>query len=86
MTDRRPHGTDLAALVHRGEHAARARRLLRDLVRDSPADGAAAGDIRAVGAPDDLADRALEAAGSLPSEAAVRRLVTVALAGLRPPR
>jgi hypothetical protein len=39
--------------------------------------------------PDELANycvHALTAAGSLPSTAAVRRLVTVTLAGLRPQR
>jgi hypothetical protein len=40
-------------------------------------------------APDELASyclHALAAASSLPSKTAVRRLVTVTLAGLRPPR
>jgi hypothetical protein len=45
------------------------------------------GNLRDDVAPDELASyclHALAAAGSLPSEAAVRRLVTVTLAGLRP--
>jgi hypothetical protein len=47
------------------------------------------GDVRNDVAPDELAIyclHALTAAGSLRSKAAVRRLVKVTLAGLRPPR
>ena len=83
------HGTELAALLHRGEHVARAQRQLRDFIRDLLTEGVEAGDIRDDVAPDDLASyclHALTAASSLPSKAAVRRLVTVTLAGLRPPR
>lgn len=82
------HGTEeVAALVHRGEHVARAQRQLLDLFRDLLAEVAEAGDLRDDVAPDELASyclHALGAASSLPSEAAVRRLVTVTLAGLRP--
>jgi AcrR family transcriptional regulator len=81
------HGTELAALLHRGEHVARARRHLIDFVRDLLAEAAATGDVRDDVAPDELASfclQALTAAGSLPSKSAVRRLVTVTLAGLRP--
>lgn len=83
------HGTELAALLHRGEHVARAQQQLSGFIRDLLADGAVAGDIRDDVAPDELASyclHALTAASSLPSKAAVRRLVTVTLAGLRPPR
>jgi len=83
------HGTELAALLHRGEHVARAQRQLRDFVRDLLIEGAATGDFRDDVAPDELARyclHALSAAAGLPSKAAVRRLVTVTLAGLRPPR
>ena len=76
------------ALLHRGEHVARARRQLQDLVTDLLAKGAEAGEIRADIAPGELAGyclHALTAAGSLPSEAAVRRLLAVTMAGLRPP-
>ena len=51
------------------------------------ATGAEAGDIRADIAPGELAGyclHALGAAGSLPSEAAVRRLLAVTMSGLRP--
>ncbi len=80
------HGTELAALVHRGPHVARAQRHLSDFIRDLLAEGAKAGELRADVEPDELATyclHALAAAGSLPSKAAVRRLVTVTLAGLR---
>ncbi|MGH2350737.1 MAG: TetR/AcrR family transcriptional regulator [Chloroflexota bacterium] len=85
-------GTDLgdvATLLHRAEHVARARRQLSALIRDVLAEAAEAGDVRGDVAPGELAGyclHALTAAGGLPSEAAVRRLVTVTLAGLRPPR
>ena len=83
------HGTELAATLHRGEHVARAQQRLSDLIRGLLTEAAATGDVRADIAPDELVIyclRALAAAGSLPSEAAVRRLVMVTLAGLRPPR
>ena len=88
ITYERPHGTELAALVHRGEHLARAHQHLSDLIRDLLAEAAKTGDIRNDVAPEELASyclNALTAASSLPSEAAVRRLVTVTLNGLRPP-
>jgi len=81
------HGTELAALLHRGEHVARAKQQLSGFIRDLLTEGAEAGDIRDDVAPDELASyclHALTAASSLPSRAAVRRLVTVTLAGLRP--
>jgi AcrR family transcriptional regulator len=83
------HGTELAALLHRGEHVARAQQHLGDFVRDLLAEAAAAtGDVRDDVPPDELASyclQALTAARSLPSKSAVRRLVAVTLAGLRPP-
>jgi AcrR family transcriptional regulator len=83
------HGTEMpVALLHRGEHVARARQQLQDLVASLLAAGVQAGDIRADIAPGELAGyclHALTAAGSLPSEAAVRRLLTVTMSGLRPP-
>ncbi len=86
---REQHDTGLSALLHRGEHVSRAQRQLIDLIRDLLTEGAETGDVRDDIAPDELASyclHALTAAGSLPSEAAVRRLVAVTLAGLRPPR
>jgi AcrR family transcriptional regulator len=86
---REQHGSELTALLHRGEHVARAQQQLRDFIRDVLAEGAASGDIRDDVAPDELASyalHALSAAGSLSTKAAVRRLVAVTLAGLRTPR
>jgi AcrR family transcriptional regulator len=83
------HDSDLAAFLHRDEHLTRARQHLVEMIRDLLAEGARAGDIRDDVAPDELASycmHALAAAGGLPSAAAVRRLVTVTLAGLQPPR
>jgi AcrR family transcriptional regulator len=82
------HGTELAALLHRGEHVARAQRHLSDLIRDLLIEAGETGDVRDDIAPDELASyclHALTAAGSLPSKAAVGRLVTVTVAGLRSP-
>ncbi|WP_434044029.1 MULTISPECIES: TetR/AcrR family transcriptional regulator [Sorangium] len=81
--------TELSALLHRGEHVARAQQHLRGFIRDLIADGVQAGAFRDDIAPDELARyclHALTAAGGLPSKAAVRRLVAVTLAGLRPTR
>ncbi len=83
------HGTELAALLHRGEHVARAQQQLGDFIRDLLSEGAETGVLRADVAPEELASyclHSLAAASSLPSKAAVRRLVAVTLAGLHPPR
>jgi len=80
------HGTELAALLHRGAHVARAQQHLLDLIRDLLTEAAKTGDVRDDVAPSELASyclHALAAASSLPSKAAVGRLVTVTLAGLR---
>ena len=82
-----PHNTDLAALVHRGEHTAAAQQQLREYLASLIADAAKAGDVRNDTAPGELAGyclHALTAAGALPSEDAVRRLVTLTIAGIRP--
>jgi AcrR family transcriptional regulator len=81
------HDSELAALLHRGEHIARAQRQLTDLIRGMRTEALETGDVRDDVAPDELASyclHALAAASSLPSRAAVRRLVTVTLAGLHP--
>ena len=81
------HSTELAALLHRGEHVARAHQHLSNLIRDLLTEGAATGDIRDDVAPTELASyclHALAAASSLRSKTAVRRLVMVTLAGLHP--
>lgn len=85
---REAHSTDeLGALLHRGEPVARAQQQLHDLFRDLLAEAATAGYIRDDVAPEELASyclHALSAAGSLPAEAHVRRLVAVTLTALRP--
>jgi AcrR family transcriptional regulator len=81
------HGGDLAALLHQGEHVARAQDHLRDFIRDLLKEAAKTGSVRDDVPSDELANyclHALTAASTLPSKAAVRRLVTVTLAGLRP--
>ena len=86
MTYERPHGTELAVLLHRGEHVTRAHQHLTSLIEDLLAEGARTGDVRDDVAPGELAGyciHALTAADRLPSKAAVRRLVTVTLAGRR---
>jgi AcrR family transcriptional regulator len=83
----RPHDTELAALVHRGEHITRAEQHVSELIRDVLGEAVATGDVRDDIPPDELASyciNALAAARSLSSKAAVRRLVMVTLAGLRP--
>ena len=85
---REAHRSELAAHLHQAGHVTRAQQHLRHLVRDLVTDAAAAGQIRGDVAADELATfclHALAAATSLPSKAAVRRLVQVTLAGLRPP-
>jgi AcrR family transcriptional regulator len=82
----RRHNRELAAFLHRDEQVARAERQLRHMIRDLLREGAASGDLRDDVAPDELAAyclHALSAASILPSNAAVRRLVRVTLAGLR---
>ena len=83
------HDTELpVALLHRGEHIAQARRQLQDLVSELLAAAVEVGAVRSDIAPDELASyclSALAAAGSLPSEAAVYRLLAVTMSGLRPP-
>jgi AcrR family transcriptional regulator len=82
------HGSELAALLHRGASVARAEHQLRDFVQDLLREGAASGEVRDDVAPEELAGyclHAVAAARILPSKAAVHRLVTVILHGLQPP-
>jgi AcrR family transcriptional regulator len=81
------HNTELAAFLHRDKQVARAEHQLRNMIRDLLTQAAKTGNLRDDVAPDELASycvHALTAANSLPSKAAVRRLVTVILAGLHP--
>jgi AcrR family transcriptional regulator len=84
---RHGHGGELSALLHRGDHVAHAEQHLRHFIRGLLAEGVQAGEVRDDVSPDELTGYclyALTGAGSLSSKAAVRRLVTVTLAGLRP--
>ena len=79
--------TDLAALVHRGDHVAHAQQHLQHFIRDLVRDCVPTGEVRADVSAEELATyclHAADAARSLPSKAAVRRLVNVTLTGLRP--
>jgi AcrR family transcriptional regulator len=81
------HTTELGTHLQTGTHVARARRRLHHMIRDLLAEAAQIGDVRDDVTPDELAtycQHALAAAGSLPSNAAVRRLVRVTSAGLQP--
>jgi len=80
------HETDLAALLHRGAHVARAQEHLATMIRDLIAAAAKVGAVRDDVAPPELASyclHALAAASGLSSKAAVRRLVQVTMSGLR---
>jgi transposase len=88
LIEHKRHASELSALLHRGEHTDRAQQHLTDIIRDLLRKAADTGHIRDDIPAEELAAYclyALAAASSLPSEAAVRRLVTVTLAGLRPP-
>ncbi len=81
------HDTELVAFLHRDEQVTHAQHQLCDMIRDLLTEGAETGDLRDDVPPDELASyclHALAAASSLPSNAAVRRLVTVILDGLHP--
>lgn len=81
------HSGEIAALVHRSEHVAGVQQRLINFMRDVVKEAAKAGKVRRDVPPDELARfslDALAAARDLPSRAAVRRLVAVTLAGLRP--
>ena len=78
---------ELAALLHRDEHVAVAERHLRDMIRALLSEAVETGEVRDDVTPGELTNyclHALTAASSLPSKAAVRRLVDITLAGLRP--
>jgi AcrR family transcriptional regulator len=80
---------EFVAFLHRGAQVAKAQQQLHAMISDLLRQAAATGELRDDVAPDELASyclHALTAASSLSSKAAVRRLVAVTLAGLRPPR
>jgi len=85
LTYERPHDNELAVFLHRGEHVAQPQQL-HDMIRDLLSEGAGTGTVRDDIVPEELASyclHALAAASSLPSKAAVRRLVRVTMDGLR---
>src|SRR5262245_2342268 len=87
-----PHGhqdTGLAAVLHQQDQVAQAQREVHHMFRDLLVAAAKAGKVRDDVPPDELASycvHALGGAGAQRSKAAVRRIVSVTLAGLRPPR
>ncbi|NUS80578.1 MAG: TetR/AcrR family transcriptional regulator [Streptomyces sp.] len=84
---RRHHDGDLAAFLHRDQQVTGAQQRLHGMIEDLLAEAVHTGAVRDDIAPDELAGfclHALNAAGDLPSKAAVHRLVTVTLAGVRP--
>jgi AcrR family transcriptional regulator len=81
------YGTDVVALVHQGQRVDRAQHHLSTFIQELLADAARTGHVRKDVTPSELANYCLHALGAarhLPSKAAVHRLVTVTLAGLRP--
>jgi AcrR family transcriptional regulator len=82
---RHSHGSDLVALLHRSDDVTRAQHELVDLIRGLIEEAAQNGGVRTDVAAAELAVfclHALGAAASLPSKAAVRRLVDVTLGAL----
>lgn len=82
------HATDLMTLLHRDQHATGAEQRIFQVLSDVITAAAEAGHVRTDVSPDELARyslHALTAASTLPSKAAVERLVDVTLSGLRIP-
>ena len=80
------HDAELAAFLHRDQQVVRAEQVLADMITELLRESAETGELRDDVAPNELARyclHALSAASKLPSRAAVRRLVTVTLGGLR---
>ena len=85
---RHRHDGAIAAALHHGTHVTAAHQQLTTLIEDLITSAASAGRVRTDVPAAELAGyclHALTAAGGLGSDAAVRRLVTVTVAGLRPP-
>lgn len=80
------HSTELSGFLHRDKQVEEAQVRLRELLRELIAEAAEAGVIRRDAAPDELVSyciHALAAAATMPSKAAVRRLLSVVLGGLQ---
>ncbi|APR81549.1 Transcriptional regulator, TetR family protein [Minicystis rosea] len=83
------HASELVAFMRHSDLATRGYQQLTDMLRDVIADGATRGRLRNDVSPAELANycvNALSGAHRVTSMAAVRRLVSVTLAGLRPSR
>ena len=83
------HEADFVALLHRDEEVARAQRQVHAMIRGLLVEAVKTGDVRDDVPLEELASycvHALAGAGAQQSKAAVRRLVSVTLDGLRPPQ
>ena len=83
------HASELASFMRHSDRATRGYQQLTEMLRDVIADGATRGRLRKDVSPAELANfcvNALSGAHTVTSMAAVRRLVSVTLAGLRPSR
>src|SRR6266508_5737723 len=83
------HDTEFAALLHQDAQGARTQDQVHEMIRGLLTEAAQNGDVRDDVTPDELASycvHALAGASRQRSKAAVRRLVTVTLDGLRRPR
>jgi AcrR family transcriptional regulator len=82
------HAADLMTLLHRDQQVNVAERQVERVIRDLLTEAAEVGDVRSDVDPEELARyclHALLAASSMPSKAAVERLVAVTLSGLHTP-
>lgn len=85
----RAHGGDLAALLHRDQHVLQAEQRLHNMIQELLEAAIATGGVRDDVPAPELAHyclHALQAVTTSPTENAMRRLVTVILAGLYRPR
>jgi AcrR family transcriptional regulator len=83
------HSIEFVAFLHQDLHLEAPRRQLHDMIKDLLVEAADAGRVRDDVSADELADyclHALQAASTLSSKAAIHRLITVTLDGLRPAR
>ncbi|MCX5044063.1 TetR/AcrR family transcriptional regulator [Aldersonia sp. NBC_00410] len=88
LLSRKSHGHDIAVVagLHQGRQVTQAEQHVHDMIRDLLAEGAQAGSIRDDVTADELATyslHALTASAALTSKAAVTRLITVIMTGLR---
>jgi AcrR family transcriptional regulator len=89
LSRQRHDGSELAALLHRGEHVTGAHAQLQELVTSVLREAAQRGEVRDDVPAAELAAyclHALTAASGLPSRAALDRLIEITLTGMRPPR